>query len=401
MQSGSDSSIESHAVSTATKAPSSDPGVIEQLTGASSTERSKDNTANTAIENKDRPVASINHSEKISASNDSEAANDAEPDNEVAKDDVTGVSPPQKSAKIEDKLSNKPDTEGMTATNNTPDKEVSTTTSQSEGPSSPVSPNTKGLLCPQCIRRFPSAQALATHVCKAVQFNSVGSVWRERLQAFYQLHNPVKLKDDGFVDEVLQYYIGREEQLMAKLVSQYGPERNAVQDGSGSSSSGQPHASDAASSDNRTKHKAGPVDGKMDDHGADQRSQLVSSTAVAPPVPSALSSQLRHNAPTETAQSNTTTAPTAPPRRSRSSTAPPRRSRSSKLKSKLSALSFTHCLQYDLEDIDIFHRDHNMQVSLGNSGRSIFVVFCASSFDPQMLYISCTAPIYYDVRCRA
>jgi hypothetical protein len=50
--------------------------------------------------------------------------------------------------------------------------------------------------------------------------------FRARLTAFYQEHNPSKL---GSVDSMLARYQGREEVLLANLVSKYGPEPSGVQ----------------------------------------------------------------------------------------------------------------------------------------------------------------------------
>ena len=188
------------------------------------------------------------------------------------------------------------------------------------------------------------------------------------MQAFYQFHNPVKLQDDGFVDEVLQYYVGWEEELMAKLVSQYGPEPNMeariekkrappALDGSGPNPSDEQYASAAAFPDGGAKRKTGPTH-DPDNVEENRTAQAVSSSAVAPPLPSALPSQLAM----ETAQSNTTAAPTPPLRRNRSA----------RIKSNLSTRGTTHLLQYDLEDIDIYQRDHNMQVTLKVCHRDFF-----------------------------
>ena len=46
----------------------------------------------------------------------------------------------------------------------------------------------------------------------------------QRLESFYGLYNPGKLKEVGFVDKVLEAYAGKEEKLFARLVAQYGPE---------------------------------------------------------------------------------------------------------------------------------------------------------------------------------
>ena len=46
----------------------------------------------------------------------------------------------------------------------------------------------------------------------------------QRLESFYGLYNPAKLKEVGFVDKVLDAYAGKEEKLFARLVEQYGPE---------------------------------------------------------------------------------------------------------------------------------------------------------------------------------
>ena len=46
----------------------------------------------------------------------------------------------------------------------------------------------------------------------------------ERLEAFYGLYNPAKLKEAGFINKILQAYAGKEDTLFARLVDQYGPE---------------------------------------------------------------------------------------------------------------------------------------------------------------------------------
>ena len=43
--------------------------------------------------------------------------------------------------------------------------------------------------------------------------------WRERLVKFYQTHNPGNLHN---LDEILQKYAGREEDLFRKLEKKYG-----------------------------------------------------------------------------------------------------------------------------------------------------------------------------------
>lgn len=47
---------------------------------------------------------------------------------------------------------------------------------------------------------------------------------RRRLEVFYAAYNPARLEEVGFMDKVLGAYLGKGEELFARLVEQYGPE---------------------------------------------------------------------------------------------------------------------------------------------------------------------------------